>query len=71
LRLNGALYDEDVRTILGSDLYKRLVSVGFFDRMEVSTETVGYITSPNDFQKYGRPFEDDPIDEREGACSLP
>ena len=67
------MYDEDVRTILGSDLYKRLVSVGFFDRMEVSnpTETVGYITSPNDFQKYGRPFEDDPIDEREGACSLP
>jgi hypothetical protein len=65
LSLNGALYDEDVRTILGSDLYKRLVSVGLFDRMEVSnpTEAVGYITSPNDFQKYGRPFEDDPIDD--------
>ena len=33
--------------------------------MEVSnpTEAVGYITSPNDFQKYGRPFEDDPIDD--------
>jgi hypothetical protein len=28
LRLNGALYDEDVRKILGGDLYKRLVSVG-------------------------------------------
>jgi hypothetical protein len=65
LRLNGALYDEDVKTMLGADLYKRLVSVGLFDRMEVSnpTEAVGYITSPNDFQKYGRPFEDDPIDD--------
>ena len=65
LHLNGALYDEDVRTMLSDDLYKRLVSVGFFDRMEVSnpTEAVGYITSPNDFQKYGRPFEDDPIDD--------
>jgi len=33
--------------------------------MEVSnsTEAVGYISSPNDFQKYGRPFEDDPIDD--------
>ena len=33
--------------------------------MEVSnsTEAVGYIASPNDFQKYGRPFEDDPIDD--------
>ena len=65
LRLNGALYDEEVRKILGKDLYTRLVSVGLFDRMEVSnlTEAVGYITSPNDFQKYGRPFEDDPIDD--------
>lgn len=65
LRLNGALYDEEVRKILGDDLYKRLISVGLFDRMEVSnpTEAVGYVTSPNDFQKYGRPFEDDPIDD--------
>jgi hypothetical protein len=72
LRLNGALYDEDVRAILGSVLYRRLVSVGFFDRMEVSNpaEAVGYITSPNDFQKYGRPFEDDPIDDAKAllAC---
>ena len=65
LRINGALYDADVKAMLGDDLYKRLVSVGFFDRMEVSnsTEAVGYVTSPNDFQKYGRPFEDDPIDD--------
>jgi hypothetical protein len=41
------------------------VSVGLFDRMEVSnsTESVGYVASPNDFQKYGRPFEEDPIDD--------
>ena len=65
LQSNGALYDADVKTILGEDLYRRLVSVGFFDRMEVSnsTESVGYIASPNDFQKYGRPFEEDPIDD--------
>jgi hypothetical protein len=65
VRKNGALHDEEVKTVLGLDLYKRLISVGLFDRMEVSnsTEAVGYVTSPNDFQKYGRPFEDDPIDD--------
>jgi len=65
LRCKGMLSDEDVRKILGDDLYKRLISVGLFDRIEVSnpTEAVGYITSPNDFQKYGRPFEEDPIDD--------
>lgn len=54
-----------VKKILGEDLYRRLVSVGLFDRLEVNnpSEAVGYITSPNDFQKYGRPFEDDPIDD--------
>ena len=57
----GALHDGEVRRILGEELYRPLVSVGLFDRMEVSNplETVGYITSPNDFQKYGRPFEED------------
>ena len=70
LRRNGALYDADVQNMLGADLYRRLISVGFFDRMEVSNsvEAVGYIASPNDFQKYGRPFEDDPIDD---AKALP
>jgi hypothetical protein len=65
LSRNGALADSDVEHMLGADLYRRLVSVGFFDRMEVnnSTEAVGYVTSPNDFQKYGRPFEDDPVDD--------
>lgn len=65
LRQRGALHDMDVQTMLGADLYKRLISVGLFDRMEVSnsTESVGYIASPNDFQKFGRPFEEDPIDD--------
>ena len=65
LSQNGVLYDAEVRKILGEKLHSRLISVGFFDRMEVSnnSETVGYIASPNDFQKYGRPFEDDPIDD--------
>src|SRR3546814_18222143 len=42
--------------------------------MEVSngSESVGYIASPNDFQKYGRPFEDDPIDDAKALlASLP
>ena len=65
LHRNGALYDVDVQKILGNKLYRRLVSVGLFDRMEVSndTESVGYIASPNDFQKFGRPFQEDPIDD--------
>jgi hypothetical protein len=65
LSRHGALYDADVEKILGADLYKRLVSVGLFDRMEVSnsSESVGYVASPNDFQKFGRPFEEDPIDD--------
>ena len=65
LTRQGAMYDADVERVLGPDLYKRLVSVGIFDRMEISnsTESVGYIASPNDFQKYGRPFEEDPIDD--------
>jgi hypothetical protein len=65
LAANGALYDAAVQTILGDELYRRLISGGFFDRMEISnsSESVGYICSPNDFQKYGRPFVDDPIDD--------
>lgn len=65
LHQSGALSDAEVERILGRDLYLRLISVGLFDRMEVSnsTEAVGYVASPNDFQKYGRPFEDDPIDD--------
>ena len=65
LQSSGALSDTEVERVLGGDMYGRLVSVGLFDRMEVSnpTEAVGYITSPDDFQKYGRPFEDDPIDD--------
>lgn len=65
LSTSGALYDLEVSEILGQDLYRKLVSVGLFDRMEVSntSESVGYITSPNDFQKFGRPFEEDPIDD--------
>lgn len=65
LKQRGALYDMDVQAMLGAELYKRLISVGLFDRMEVSnsTESVGYVASPNDFQKFGRPFEEDPIDD--------
>lgn len=65
LTKQGALYEADAESILGPELYKRLISVGIFDRMEVSnnTESVGYIASPNDFQKFGRPFEEDPIDD--------
>lgn len=65
LRRVGAMHDRDVETILGPELFRKLISIGYFDRMEVSnsSEAVGYVASPNDFQKYGRPFEDDPIDD--------
>lgn len=65
MKAEGTLYEEDARARLGPKLYRRLISVGLFDRMEISnsTEAVGYIASPNDFQKYGRPFEEDPIDD--------
>lgn len=65
LKLRGAIIDTEAQRILGSVLFNRLVGVGLFDRLEVSnnTEAVGYLTSPDSFQKYGRPFEDDPIDD--------
>ena len=65
LTSQGTMYEQEVKAHLGSSLYRRLLSVGLFDRMEVSNseEAVGYIASPKDFQKYGRPFEEDPIDD--------
>jgi len=65
LSQRGAVHDQEAHKILGGELYSRLVGVGLFDRLEVSnsTEAVGYLTSPDSFQKYGRPFEDDPIDD--------
>lgn len=61
----GAISDIEATRILGEELYRRLVGVGLFDRLEVSNsiEAVGYLTSPDAFQKYGRPFEDDPVDD--------
>lgn len=65
LRARGAILDKDASRILGEALYGRLIGVGILDRLEVSntTEAVGYITSPDDFQRFGRPFEEDPIDD--------
>ena len=65
LRSKGAVSDIEAQRILGADLYKRLIGIGLLDRLEVSnsTESVGYLTSPDSFQKFGRPFEDDPIDD--------
>ena len=65
LQSKGAISASEAEKILGSTLYKRIMSVGLFDRLEVSntSESVGYITSPSDFQRFGRPFEEDPIDD--------
>ena len=65
LQKQSALLDQEANNILGNDLYRRIIGVGLFDRLEVSnsTEAVGYLTSPDAFQKYGRPFEDDPVDD--------
>jgi len=65
LTAGGAIVDDDARKVLGDDLYGRVIGVGLFDRLEVSnnTEAVGYLASPVAFQKFGRPFEEDPIDD--------
>lgn len=65
LKEKGAVAEADAQRILGIQLYDRLVGIGLFDRLEVSnsSEAVGYVTSPDDFQRYGRPFEDDPVDD--------
>jgi hypothetical protein len=64
-RTNGAVIESDVETILGEELFARLTSVGYFDRMEVNNpkESIGYVALPDAFQRYGRPFEEDPVDD--------
>lgn len=51
--------------MLGDDLFRRLVGIAYSDRMEVNNtaEAAGYLASPNAFQRFGRPFEEDPIDD--------
>lgn len=65
MQAKGAVLDIDAHNLLGIDLYRRVVAVGLFDRLEVSnsTESVGYLTSPDAFQKFGKPFEEDPVDD--------
>lgn len=65
LHSRGAVHESELSRILGQDLLKRLLSVGFFDRMEVNNEAeaAGYLAAPDAFQRYGRPFEEDPIDD--------
>lgn len=65
IKQRGAVSDTEAIQVLGEELLRRLVGVGLFDRLEVSNsvEAVGYLTSPDSFQKYGRPFEDDPVDD--------
>jgi hypothetical protein len=65
LRQRGAVLDMEAEHILGSRLYTGLASAGYFDRMEVNnlSESVGYIALPDAFQRYGRPFEEDPVDD--------
>lgn len=65
LRKFGTIYESDLEKQVGTDLFRRLMGIGYFDRMEIqnSTEAVGYIALPDAFQRYGRPFEEDPIDD--------
>lgn len=65
LRRKGAVIDSDLKRMLGEDLFRRLLGIGYLDRMEVhnSNEAVGYMALPDAFQKFGRPFEEDPIDD--------
>lgn len=65
LRSKGAIVEGDIEKILGPDLFRRLIAIGYLDRMEInnSVEAVGYMALPDAFQKFGRPFEEDPIDD--------
>jgi hypothetical protein len=65
LRTRGAAAEVEAERILRPKLYTGLASTGYFDRMEVNnrSESVGYIALPDAFQRYGRPFEEDPIDD--------
>lgn len=65
LARKSAVHESQISTILGADLHRRLIGIGYFDRMEVnnSSEAVAYLASPNAFQRFGRPFEEDPIDD--------
>lgn len=65
LRKKGALGSDEVERVIGPSLLNRLVSVGYFDRMEVNNpqESAGYLALPDAFQRYGKPFEEDPVDD--------
>lgn len=65
LTKSGAIMDKDIEKVLGSDLFRRLLAIGYYDRMEVNnpSEAVGYIALPDAFQRYGKPFEEDPVDD--------
>lgn len=65
LKGKGAVPEKEIVDILGREIYDKLLSVAFFDRMEVnnSSEAVGYVAAPDTFQRFGTPFEDDPVDD--------
>lgn len=65
LRKKGAVLDTEIERVVGTELFRRLLGIGYLDRMEVnnSSEAVGYMALPDAFQRYGRPFEEDPIDD--------
>lgn len=65
LRKRGAVYAKTIMDILGEQLYRRLVAVGYFDQMEIvnQNEVAGYVALPDSFQRYGQPFAEDPVDD--------
>jgi len=65
LRQKGAVLDAEIERIVGVDLFRKLIAIGYLDRMEINnnTEAVGYMALPDAFQRFGRPFEEDPIDD--------
>ena len=65
VRAKGAVHEEEVKKILGVDLLRTLISLGFFDRMEVNNEAeaAGYLACPDAFQRFGSSFQEDPVDD--------
>ncbi len=65
LKKRGAVSEVEIKKILGERLFETFIAIGFFDRMEInnSSEIHGYLALPDAFQRYGSPFEEDPIDD--------
>lgn len=64
LTAQGCMTTESATKVLGEPLLAKLLSIGMYDRNEVSNsqEAKTFITKPSAFAKFGNPFEEDALD---------